>query len=149
MRKKHKLFRTYQKGFTKLLRKLNKSIADDDLWLGRFEFRQQRCSLEEFSDGSGGILYVTIRAYDKKTQYYKDYNIEYAPYLELSGYKIWEIGNRFIVEDSEVWKEMPSPRDETFVKDYRKIHMPDEKMRLDRNYFLSYSVWVARQNTKS
>ena len=51
------------------------------LWRGRFVFIQMRADWYEFEDKSGGELRVIIRAYDRRTGYYKDYIMDYAPWL--------------------------------------------------------------------
>ena len=56
-----KLRKAYQRKLNQKIRAMNKNIANDMLWMGRFEFRQKEASFEEFSDGSGGILIVILR----------------------------------------------------------------------------------------
>ena len=97
---KNKLRKQYQRKFNKLVRKVNLNLANDSLWKGRFIFRQTDASFEEFEDHSGGILYVRIRGYDKSTSFYKDFLLDYAPYL--LDYHLWRIVNDFIVEDTGV-----------------------------------------------
>lgn len=131
------LRKAYQRVFNKKMRLLNKNIANDNLWLGRFEFRQKNAFFEKFSDNSGGILNVLIRGYDKKTGYYKDFIIDFAPYLHCD-WKLWEIANDFIVQDTGVWEETPRPTEDKFVYDYRKTHIPNKIMEQDYNFYLSY-----------
>ena len=95
----------YQRGMTRLLRKTNKVIKEDDLWLGRVEIRQISARWQEFEDGSGGILHTVLRCIDKKTRQYKDYTFQYAPYLSTIYWKIsMDILNKFFVEDLDVWR---------------------------------------------
>ena len=68
-----KMRKVYQREFNKRIRALNKNIANDELWRGRFVFLQRDARWWRFSDGSGGELIVFVRGYDKKTGYYKDY----------------------------------------------------------------------------
>ena len=115
----NKMRKKYQRQLTKLLREINQVIREDDLWLGRVEIRQIGARWEEFSDGSGGILHVILRCIDKKTQQYKDYILEYAPWLNTINWKIsMEILNTFFVEDLDVWRT-GNPRKE--VQDWTKI----------------------------
>lgn len=147
MKRKNKFYRTYQKGFTKLLRALNRNIANDNLWQGRFEFRQKYYQLEKFEDGSGGVLYACIRGYDKETGYYKDYHVQYAPYLHGNEYLLWDIANGFIVKDVNIWSHTPSPRDDGFKKNYTNLHIPDKVMQEPFNWFLNYQSWIENNKT--
>ena len=109
----------YQRQFTRLLRRTNKAIKEDDLWLGRVEVRQISSRWEEFEDGSGGILHTVLRCIDKKTRQYKDYCLEYAPWMNTINWKIsMEILNKFFVEDLDVWRT-GNPREE--IQDWTKV----------------------------
>ena len=115
----NKMRKEYQRQFTRLLRQANRVIREDDLWLGRVEVRQISARWEEFSDGSGGILHTVLRCIDKKTRQYKDYTLEYAPWMHTINWKIsMEILNRFFVEDLDVWRT-GNPREE--VQDWTKV----------------------------
>ena len=115
----NKMRKEYQRQFTRLLRWTNRVIREDDLWLGRVEVRQISARWEEFSDGSGGILHTILRCIDKKTRQYKDYCLEYAPWMNTIHWKIsMEILNKFFVEDLDVW-HTGNPREE--VQDWTKI----------------------------
>lgn len=117
--KKKKFRRKYQKQFNKLIKKTNNAIIEDDLWLGRVEVRQIRSRFEFFSDGSGGILHTVLRCIDKKTRQYKDYCLEYAPWMHTINWKIsMDILNTFFVEDLDVWRT-ENPRKE--IQDWTKI----------------------------
>lgn len=131
----------YQRAFNKKIRAINKNIANDDLWLGRFEMRQKDARFDRFADGSGGILTVFVRAYDKHTKYYKDYIIDFAPYFPSNDWHLWNAMNEFITKDAKVWEMKPSPRDKNFKKDYTKIHISDEIMEKPYNFYLSYEYF--------
>ena len=128
----------YQRAFNKKIRTMNANIAHDDLWLGRFEMRQKDARFVKFSDNSGGILTVFVRAYDKLTHYYKDYVIDFAPYLSFNDWHIWDAMNQFITKDAKVWELKPNPREEGFRRDYTKIHIPDEIMEKPYNFHVDY-----------
>ena len=99
-----KLYKQYQRKFTKFVRAYNKSLNKDELWKGRFQAFQIRSRWEEFDDGSGGILHAVIRCFDKKTRKYKDFTFSYAPYYStLHWHYGMDILNHFIVEDINVW----------------------------------------------
>ena len=52
-----------------------------------------RSRWEWFEDDSGGILHSIIRCCDKKTEQYKDFFIEYAPWIRSIH---WHIGMEYI-----------------------------------------------------
>lgn len=137
----YKVRKEYQRKLNKIIKKLNKNIANDNIWKGRFELRQKNAFYYEFEDKSGAILNVIVRAYDKATGYYKDYRFEYAPFLSLSEVELWLHMNLFITEDSGVWYEVPNPRDKEFVKDYTSKTIPDEVMKKNYNFYLNYETW--------
>ena len=115
----NKMRKEYQRQFTRKLREANRAIREDDLWLGRVEVRQISARWEEFEDGSGGILHTILRCIDKKTRQYKDYCLEYAPWMNTINWKIsMEILNKFFVEDLDVWCT-GDPRNE--VQDWTKV----------------------------
>lgn len=114
-----RMCKKYQHKLNKKLRELNTSIEHDNLWLGRFYAKQMRYYWYKFEDGSGGILSVIIRMYDKKTNDYKDYRLEYTPYYKTINWKIsMDIANDFVVEYLKVW-ENENPRNE--IQDWRGV----------------------------
>ena len=140
-----KLRKAYQRKLNQQIRAMNKNIANDILWMGRFEFRQKEASFEEFSDGSGGILVVILRGYDKVTGYYKDFRFEFAPWLDSCEWKLWEIANNFIVNDTKVWESEPYPNlYNGFVTDCTHIHIPHTVMKEPYNFYLTYDHWKER-----
>lgn len=132
--------KTYQRKFNKLVRQLNKNIAQDELWKGRFVFRQKNAFFEKFDDNSGGILHVILRGVDKKTGFYQDTYIDYAPYFHFNKYHLWEFANRFIVEGSEVWNEKPAPSLKN-AEDFTQTSIDEKIWRKPENWTLSYSAW--------
>lgn len=132
-----KLRKRYQHKINRLVKDLNKSIEEDSLWNGRFVFHIINTDFERFSDGSGGMLYVVIRGYDKKTNFYKDYSMDYAPYLKLSKSTLWGMANKFITEDSDTWTKGNNPYKEEKIN-YTKIKMNEDIWNLKKypfNYF--------------
>ena len=121
------------------MRQLNQNIENDNLWKGRFAFRQIDCQFHKFEDNSGGILYPFVRAYDKRTGYYKDYRVEYAPYFHFAGSYLWEMANTFIVEDANVWRQkgLGNLRPETSL-DFRNIKVPEEVWKKEYNWYRGY-----------
>lgn len=126
--------KTYQRKLNKLVRNMNINIKEDELWKGRFEFRQKGCQWYEFPDKSGAMMYVTIRGYDKETGNYHDYRLEYAPWLSFCQYHLWELANDFIVKDLDVWKVEKRPTAENSI-DYTNKRMPDSIMKNDFKFY--------------
>ena len=138
---KNRLRKKYQKQFTKKLQELNNSCFNDELWRGRFVFTQKASDFYFFEDRSGGILTVFVRAYDKESGYYKDYRIEYAPYIHTINWHLsMDIANNFIMEAVEVWKESPHPYENT--KDWRSIKVSIAEInKPDWNFFIDRAYW--------
>ena len=67
-------------------------IYNDPLWRGRFYVRRLSSQLELFEDGSGGLLYLIIRFYDKKTKKRFDISTDAA---ELE-FKLYYLLNDFV-----------------------------------------------------
>lgn len=135
----NKMRKEYQRQFTRKLREVNKTIREDNLWLGRVEVRQISARWEEFEDGSGGILYTILRCIDKKTRQYKDYCLEYAPWIRTMNWKIsYDILNKFFVEDLDVWGT-GNPRDEIF--DWTKVSIDPKALKRTKWRDLSISLY--------
>lgn len=135
----NKMRKEYQRQFTRKLREANKAIREDNLWLGRVEVRQISARWEEFSDGSGGILHTVLRCIDKKTRQYKDYCLEYAPWMRTINWKMsMDILNKFFVEDLDVWRT-GNPRDEIF--DWIKVPVDPKALEKTKWRDLSISLY--------
>lgn len=106
--------RKHQRWVNRHCRYVNKSIENDDLWLGRFYISQNGSFMDWFDDKSGGLMYVNITIHDKKTG---RTHTEWYDGLELE-YRLWWDLNDFIVNDCKVWEEVPDIR--TNRIDYRK-----------------------------
>ena len=91
-----------QKKINKFVRVLNKSIANDNLWRGRFIIRQTDAYWDHFEDGSGGELRVWLEIRDLKTGLYMRFSTDNYG----TGWDIWENSNKFIAEYSGVWNNI-------------------------------------------
>ena len=105
--------KNHQRWVNKYCRGVNKSIENDNLWLGRFYISQNRTHMEWFEDGSGGLIHAEIVMHDRKTgktktRWYDGLNMDW---------KIWWDLNDFIIKDCKVWEEIPSRHDN--IIDYR------------------------------
>ena len=104
----------------RIIRSWNRSLAEDELWLGRFYIHNYATHIHRYGDNSGTYAYIELVIIDKKTGLYKKGQFNNN---ELETWKIFNFINNFIVDDVDVWNENPSPRDNNFKKDYRKIRI--------------------------
>lgn len=131
-----KMRKSYQKKATSVIKRLNRNIKNDDLWLGRFEMRQMSTRFHKYDDNSGGTLTVFVRMIDKATGYYRDNVIEYRG--QYSDWKYWEFANKFITEYSNTWKNgMPD------AVDYRNVNVPAAALIGEQNWHISEEYWKA------
>lgn len=134
--------RKYKEELQIKLDDINRNIREDDLWMGRFEGIITDSYFEEYEDGSGGMLTAAIRFVDKATGYYRDFTIDYAPYLPFTDFRIWEMANNFIADYSDVYLEKPGPGAEGFVKDYTNVPVNKAILEEPWNDFMPYRYWV-------
>lgn len=99
-RKKH------QRRVNKYVRALNKNIANDDLWRGRFVIRQVGSpTFCIYEDKSGAELYnIHLVITDLKNgQKYERWNSA-NEWCHFGGSRIWEFANYAITEVFDVWR---------------------------------------------
>lgn len=111
---KSKNRKTHQRWLNKYCRIVNRTMAQDPLWLGRFVVEQKATTMEWFRDKSGGMMYAHLQFRDKKTGRTWDW---FANCLDIS-WNMWVRMNHFIVNRCEVWKN-EHPYEE--VRDYRNV----------------------------
>ena len=98
----------HQRIVNKYVHQLNKQIKDDELWRGRFYCKQIASQFWHYVDGSGSVLSVHIRFYDKKTGGTKDYYTTSTSLHLWDGLYLSVEMNEFITKYCSVWKrEMP------------------------------------------
>lgn len=99
--------KVHQRALNKLVRAFNKSLEQDDLWLGRFMVRQDAAQWVRHDDGSGTELYVRLKFIDRATgRYYYDCNsVNLWRGLNCSGWRIFERMNWLITEHWDIWEE--------------------------------------------
>lgn len=78
------LRRKYHREAVKLMRILNQRLQEDFRIKGRFMVMEKAEQFELFADGSGGLLHVLVRCYDRMHDEYKDYQWEFAPYFKTN-----------------------------------------------------------------
>lgn len=96
-----------------IIKNWNTSLAEDELFLGRFYLNQIKREVYRFEDGSGAEIYFTFEIVDKKTgirkvQSLSNYELHISDEKHsYGGWKLWSFINNFIVEDVRVWNEEP------------------------------------------
>lgn len=117
---KFKYKKKLQRKLNKIVKDVNAAIVCDELWRGRFELRQMADEYKSYEDGSGGSLFVRIRAIDKKTNNFCDFYMDYIGSV-FGPYNVFHIMNDFIIEFCKVWET--EGRDELYndKTDYTKI----------------------------
>ena len=112
-RKKH------QRAVNRIVRGLNKSIENDELWRGRFICRQKEAYFVTYEDRSGSTLTVRLQFYDKKTGITANYFTHSDALTDFFGVGrlFWEM-NDFIVNTCDAWGKEDPRQDKT---DYREI----------------------------
>lgn len=125
---KFKMRKRTQRKFNKIVKKINNSIAEDELWRGRFVMIQNSSSWLSFEDKSGGYLEIDYSFIDKKTgrrkrAMYHTYSGE-AERL-ISSFLFYAM-NDFIIKDCNwsTWGDSKMKEDKT---DYTKLPIPKEK----------------------
>lgn len=112
-RKKH------QRAVNRIVRGLNKSIENDNLWRGRFICRQKEAYFITYEDRSGATLALRLQFYDKKTGITADY---FTHSNALTGFfgevRLFLEMNDFIIDTCDVWGKEDPRQDKT---DYREI----------------------------
>lgn len=91
----------------KYTRQINNSIAEDELWRGRFVVRCVHTSFFQYEDKSGWELYAVLRFIDQKTGFFWEVGDFVNSFC--FGSKLFWLMNEFIVERCEVWSENPRP----------------------------------------
>lgn len=86
-----------QRKINALVRDLNKSMEEDDLWRGRFVIWQWNRQCRRWEDGSGVNWDAQFILYDKKTKiwkktsYYSNYNLFYDLAKEMNNFIIYTV----------------------------------------------------------
>ena len=106
-RKKH------QRHMNKYVREINKNIANDDLWRGRFVIRQKdNPGFYIYEDKSGAEMpHVHLVITDLKTGDRYDRWSTDNEWCHFNGSRIWEFANKAITEIFDVWRKNNDPRD--------------------------------------
>lgn len=113
--------KVHQRAMNRLVRKMNKHIENDDLWLGRFYAKQIASSWHPYEDGSGADLFVRLRFIDKKTKCTYDTGWKSVHYWSFGARLYWTM-NWFIVEYCDVWRNEDPINDRI---DYRQKYKED------------------------
>ena len=128
-----------QRRVNALIKRQNKALAKDELWLGRFYIRQLRRDVWKFEDGSGAMVSFLFEMVDKKTGIrdivrLSHYELRVAYERGGGSWKLFEALNDFIIKKVDVWAGDPRPSIKTAI-DYRKVPMlPPMKLKELRKY---------------
>lgn len=108
-----------QRKVNKIIKEANQRMKEDSLWRGRFQIKQLRSDYRPFPkdyyENDYGDFYVELEFVDKKTG--KTKRNWYHP-LSLFENHIYAHLNDFIVVYCDVWREKPSPKEQTEVYYY-------------------------------
>ena len=121
--------RKHQRAINKVFRAVNKSICDDELWLGRFAVVQEATYFFKYDSDywqrqkypAEYYMVVEYHFVDKKTGRISRSCRDVANNLEISN-KLWQQMNDFIVVEcnDDVWGATEQPTRDNAV-DYRKV----------------------------
>lgn len=92
----------HQRAFNKIMRQINESIENDNLWQGRFYVRQTAAQWYIYPDNSGAELIVRFCFYDKVTGITRAYVGTVNDLRMLNGFRLWYLINDFIIEEVKV-----------------------------------------------
>ena len=100
--------KVHLRAINRLVRRFNKALEEDDLWLGRFMVRQTYSpQWIRYDDGSGAELFVHLIFIDRATgrYYVRAYTVNEWRGIYGTGYRLWETMNWLITEHWDVWQE--------------------------------------------
>lgn len=91
--------KNHQRVMTQILKKVNKSLRNDQMWKGRFELRQADARWVPYEDGSGEELYVQLKMIDHVTYTHKlsEYKSVNSWRFPGSCWKVYTFVNDFII----------------------------------------------------
>lgn len=106
--------KTVQRRANSLVKKQNKAIEEDELWLGRFYITQLRRDVYRYEDGSGALINFIFEFADKKTGKrdicrLNSYELNIQDRKSGGSWKLFCALNNFIVKTVNVWAEEPTP----------------------------------------
>lgn len=96
--------KSLQRRVNRVVRRVNRSIAKDTLWRGRFVIRQLQAFYGTFDDGSGIYATYAMQFTDLKTGKSKVYWCDHLDFTMWNGNKIFWNMNKFITEDCDIWR---------------------------------------------
>ena len=116
-----------QRELNKHIRRVNKAIENDNLWLGRFYITQASSSWYAYEDGSGGELFAVLVCVDKKDGTLYPWHEGFLTGYQFTPGRLFMFMNTFITEITDVYKDGNSPYKKPVI-DYRN------KPRIDFTY---------------
>ena len=124
----------YHKEAIAIMRELNRQLKADSRINGRFMVMSKTEQFELFEDGSGGLLYILVRCYDRAHDEYKDYWWEFAPYINTCEWDLcMQILNDFAC------KQMLEHRDTKIIFDFK-----NKKLDISEVNSRPIKIWIWR-----
>ena len=107
-----------QREINKVIRHMNNSIEQDELWLGRFYCHQRSIRWYPSEDRTWVYAKVEVEFIDRKTGKAFTHYFNKEDFLGRS-WRLWDAMNDFIITYCRVWAEVPPPSLHN-TWDYRK-----------------------------
>lgn len=103
--------KVHQRRMNKLMRLMNKNIANDELWRSRFVVRQIGAQWYRYPDSNDYELWVVLQFIDRLTGQTLEKMETVNHWSFINGYHLWETMNSFIVDEGycDVWAQNPKP----------------------------------------
>lgn len=102
--------KVHQRALNAMVRRLNKSLLEDDLWQGRFYVKQAPYThWWQYEDKSGWNLHVTLEFHDRVTGTVWRIGNDVNYFLMWNGTHLFWDANEFITERVPTWESNPRP----------------------------------------
>lgn len=122
---KNKTLKEMQRNVNYIVKAMNKSLFEDDLWKGRFAIKQTK-RIDQYVDYNFYACRYFFKLIDKATGKETETCFAFWTWADkkhIKGFitsKLFMAMNEFIIEDCKVWEENPRPNIRT-SKDYREV----------------------------
>ena len=99
--------RRHQRVLNKAMRRINKCVAEDELWRGRFVVRCVDTYFERYQSSHyvGYEMKAALEFRDKKTGFTSVHIDDVNSIVFLNAATLWRWMNDFIMEEANVWAE--------------------------------------------
>ena len=130
-----------QRRVNAIIKRQNRALEIDELWLGRFYIQQLKRDVYKFEDGSGASISFLFEMVDKKTgcrDICRLDNYELRVAFAKNGGGSWKLFcelNDFIVKTVDVWHEEPRPSVKT-AENFKNVPRLGQAKLNDLRYYL-------------